>query len=76
MSQQIDPNVKNYNAAIENDPVSPELKDLLTQQAAVTQELSRTPATHPNFATLQVRQTTIAAAITALNKRQSKVVTQ
>ncbi len=74
MSQQIDPNVVKYQAALKNDPLPPDLATLLTHKASVDQQLANTPSSHPTFAALQTKQATVAAAIAAHpNKNRATV---
>jgi hypothetical protein len=65
----IDPNVKAYNAAIANDPNEPTLKDLLTQKAALDQQLANLPASHPSRAAVVSAQAIVVAAIAAHPKK-------
>lgn len=50
----------------------PDLKEMLAHKAAIDQQLSHTPAGHPDFAKLQTQQSTLATAIASHPKNSGK----
>lgn len=50
----------------------PDLKQMLAQKAAVDQQLTHTPSSHPDYAKLQAQQATLAAAIASHPKNSGK----
>jgi hypothetical protein len=72
MTQVIDPNVVRYSATVDNLKTPPDLNSLLVAKAAIDQQILNTPSSHPSFAALQARQSTLAAAIAAHPKGGGK----
>ena len=65
--------VKDWQDASDNSLVPPpDLKEMLVKKAAVDQQLTHTPAGHPDFAKLQAQQTALAAAISTHPKNSGK----
>lgn len=65
--------VANWQNASDNSLVPPpDLKEMLAHKAAVDQQLSHTPAGHPDFAKLQAQQATLATAIASHPKNGGK----
>lgn len=77
MSQQNDPfivdRVANWQNASDNSLVpTPDLKEMLAHKAAIDQQLSHTPSSHPDFVKLQSQQTTLGSAIASHPKNGGK----
>jgi hypothetical protein len=74
MSQPInDPTgVSTYQTNVANMTTPPDLKQLLDRQTAIAVQLANFPSAHPNYADLQARAATIAAAISAYKPRDDK----
>lgn len=77
MSQQIDPLFVDRAAVAEkaaDNALQPpsDLKEMIAHKAAIDQQLSHTPAGHPDLAKLQAQQTALAASIASHPKNSGK----